>query len=168
MLSARALLAVTAAGVVLSACGDAAGAASANDPVSVVTGYMQAIGGGQQGAAKAFLQKDINDGIPLKEPTTTSRYVSQHKGAKWQIVAVPWADAHGNPLQTKDACTVTPPQGGQLCIVTVEVDTGSSKVWFHFDVENRYPPGKWEILNVTRVDTKPDDLLPNGNEAHAG
>jgi hypothetical protein len=167
MLSARALLAVTAAGVVLSACGEA-GAASANDPVSVVTGYMQAVGGGQQSAAQAFLQKDINDGIPLKEPTTTSRYVSQHKGAKWQIVAVPWADAHGNPLQTKDACTVTPPQGGQLCIVTVEVDTGSSKVWFHFDVENRYPPGKWEILNVTRVDTKPEDLLPNGNEAHAG
>jgi hypothetical protein len=164
----RALVAVTAAGLVLSACGEAAGAASANDPVSVVNGYMQAAAGGQSSAAQAFLQKDISDGIPVKEPTPASSYVSRHQGAKWQIVAVPWADAHGDPMQTKDACTVTPPQGGQLCIVTVEVDSGSSKVWFHFDVENRYPPGKWEILDVTRVDTKPSDGLPNGNEAHAG
>lgn len=168
MLSARAMLAVIAAGVVLSACGEAAGATSANDPVSVVTGYMKAAAGRQQSAAQAFLQKDISDGIPLKEPTPASSYVAQHKGAKWQVVAVPWADAHGTATQTKDACTVTPPQGGQLCIVTVEVDSGSSKVWFHFDVENRYPPGKWEILNMTRVDTKPADLLPNGSEAHAG
>jgi hypothetical protein len=159
---------VSAAGIVLSGCGEAAGGAGANDPVAVVTGYMQAVAGGQTSAAAVFLQKDINDGIPLKEPTPASSYVSQHKGAQWQIVAVPWADAAGNATQTKDACTVTPPQGGQLCIVTVEVDSGSSKVWFHFDVENRYPVGKWEIVNVTRVDTKPGDLLPNGNEAHAG
>jgi hypothetical protein len=52
--------------------------------------------------------------------------------------------------------------------VIVEVDNESSKVWFHFDTEDRYTPGKWLILNVTRVDTKPDDLLPNGNEAHSG
>ena len=168
MLSGRALLLLTAAGMALSACGEAASASSANDPVSVVQGYMQALAGGQSAAAQAFLQKDISDGIPLKEPTPATTYLSQHKGAQWEIIAVPWADAHNNPITTKDACTVTPPQGGQLCIVTVQVTSGSSKVWFHFDVENRYPPGKWEIVNLTRVDTKPDDLLPNGNEAHAG
>jgi hypothetical protein len=160
------MLLVSAAGVLVSGCGEAASASGANDPVSLVQGYMQAAAAGQSGAA--FLQKDISDGIPIKEPTPVTTYLTAHKGAQWQIVAVPWADAHNNPISTKDACTVTPPQGGQLCIVTVEVSSGSSKVWFHFDVENRYPPGKWEILNVTRVDTKPEDLLPNGNEAHAG
>jgi hypothetical protein len=55
-----------------------------------------------------------------------------------------------------------------LCIVTVEVDSGSTKVWFHFDVENRYPVGKWEIVGMSRVDTNASDLLPNGNEAHVG
>jgi hypothetical protein len=164
----RGFLALAAVGLVLSGCGEAASASSANDPVSVVKGYMQAAAGGQTSAAQAFLQKDISDGIPVKEPTPASTFLSKHKGAEWRIVAVPWADAHGNPLTTEDACTVTPPQGGQLCIVTVEVAGGSSKVWFHFDVENRYPPGKWEILNVTEVDTKPSDGLPNGNEAHAG
>ena len=153
--------------LLVSACGTAA-TTSAGDPVAVVTGYMQATVGGQATAAAAYLQKDISDGIPLQDPTPAAIYLAKHKGAKWQVVEVPWADAHGTATQTNNACTVTPPQGGQLCIVTVEVDAGSDKVWFHFDVESRYPPGKWVILNVTRVDTKPGDLLPNGNEAHAG
>ena len=100
-----------------------------------------------------------------RRPRATFPSTRERSGRSWRF---PGLTPTGHPLQTKNACTVTPPQGGQLCIVTVEVDAGSSKVWFHFDVENRYPPGKWEILNVTRVDTKPDDLLPNGNEAHSG
>src|ERR1035437_2860379 len=154
MLSARAMLAVIAAGVVLSACGEAAGATSANDPVSVVTGYMKAAAGRQQSAAQAFLQKDISDGIPLKEPTPASSYVAQHKGAKWQVVAGSLGGRPRPPPQTNDACRgapaaprppppphhrrrrrgAPPPGGGaQLCLVTVEVDSGSSKVWFHSD-----------------------------------
>jgi hypothetical protein len=85
------------------------------------------------------------------------------------VVAVPWVDpATKAPVTTKKACTVSPPQGGQLCIVTVEVASGDSKVWFHFDVEDRYTPGSWLIVGVTEVTTRPDDLLPNGNEAHSG
>jgi hypothetical protein len=162
------LLGVAAVAVALTACGDTGSAANTTDPVSTVTGYMQAaaadVAGGQP-----FLETNINDGIPLTGPTTASHYLANHKGAKWQIVAVPWVDpVSKSNVTTKKACTVLPPQGGQMCLVTAEVSSGDTKVWFHFDTEDRYTPGKWLILNVTRVDTSPTDLLPNGNEAHAG
>jgi hypothetical protein len=168
MLSVRSLPVIATAGVVLSACGGAAAAANTTDPVATVSGYMQAVQGGDAAAGQPYLEANINDGIPLKGPTTASRYMGSHKGAKWVLVAVPWVDPVTKaPVTTKKACTVPPPQGGQLCIVTVEVDSGSSKVWFHFDTEDRYTPGSWLILNVTEVSTKPDDGLPNGNEAHS-
>jgi hypothetical protein len=155
------------AAISVSACGGG-GAASAGDPVSVVTEYMKAIASGNETGAQAYLQTDVNDGIPLKGPTPASRYFAEHKGAKWQVVAVKWKDLHTKAdVTTKNACTVIAPQGGEMCLVTVEADPGGGgkKLWFHFDVENRYPPGKWVIVNVTEVDTKPDDLLPTGNEA---
>ena len=159
---------MAAAVVAMSACGEAGGSANTTNPVSTVTGYMQAVAS-DPGGGQAFLETNINDGIPLTGPTTASRYLADHKGAQWQVVAVPWVDpASKANVTTKKACTVLPPQGGQLCLVVVEVDNGSNKVWFHFDTEDRYTPGKWLILNVTRVDTRPDDLLPNGNEAHSG
>jgi hypothetical protein len=148
----------------LAGCGQTA-AASLNDPVATVTGYMEAAAKGDTNGAKQFLQTDINDGNPpATEPTTASQYLAQHKGATWKIVEVPWVNG-----TTKKACTVVPPQGGELCIVTVEIDAPEAKpVWFHFDVESRYPPGKWLIVNVTEVTTKADDGLPTGNEAHQG
>jgi hypothetical protein len=168
MLSARWILAPVA-GAVLCGCGAAAAAANTKDPVSTVEGYMQAVSGGDAAAEAPYLETNINDGIPLTGPTSASRYMASHKGAKWRVVAVPWVDpATKAPVTTKKACTVSPPQGGQLCIVTVEVASGDSKVWFHFDVEDRYTPGSWLIVGVTEVTTRPDDLLPNGNEAHSG
>jgi hypothetical protein len=165
----RSLIAITTAGLVLCGCGAAAAAANTKDPVSTVEGYMQAVSTGDAAAGQPYLQTNINDGIPITGPTTASRYMGAHKGAKWQVVAVPWVDPVTKaPVTTKKACTVPPPQGGQLCIVTVEVDSGSSKVWFHFDTEDRYTPASWLIVNVTEVTTKPDDLLPNGPEAHSG
>ena len=169
MPSARTLLATTIVGLVLSGCGAAVAAANTKDPVSTVEGYMQAVSNGDAAAGQPYLETNINDGIPLKGPTSASRFMASHKGAKWQVVAVPWVDpVTKSPVTAKKACTVAPPQGGQLCIVTVEVDSAKDKVWFHFDVEDRYTPGSWLIVNVTEVTTKPDDLLPNGNEAHAG
>jgi hypothetical protein len=148
----------------LAGCGENA-AASLSDPLSTVTGYMTAVAKGDTAGATAFLQTDINDGNPpVTEPTTASSYLAAHKGATWKIVAVPWVNG-----DTQKACTVVPPQGGALCIVTVEVDaSGAPPVWFHCDVESRYPPGKWLIVNVTEVTTKASDGLPTGNEAHQG
>ena len=149
----------------LGGCGTSATAADTKDPVSTVSGYMKAIENGDESAGKPYLETNINDGIPLTGPTPASRYLKDHKGARWQIIAVPWVDpATKAPTTTKKACTVPPPQGGQMCIVTVEVDAGSQKTYFHFDVEDRYTPGSWLIVNVTEV-AKPTDALPNGNEA---
>ena len=165
---ANALVLMTTGAVLLSGlsgCGESATAADTKDPVSTVSGYMKAIENGDEAAGKPYLETNINDGIPLTGSTPASRFMKAHKGAKWQIVAVPWVDpATKAPTTTKKACTVPPPQGGQLCIVTVEVDTGSQKTYFHFDTEDRYTPGSWLILNVTEV-AKPTDSLPSGNEA---
>ena len=150
----------------LGGCGTSATAADTKDPVSTVSGYMKAIENGDESAGKPYLETNINDGIPLTT-TSASRFMKDHKGAKWQIIAVPWVDpATKSPIETKKACTVPPPQGGQLCIVTVEVDAGSTKTYFHFDVEDRYTPGSWLIIGCTEV-AKPTDALPSGNEAFA-
>lgn len=157
-----------AAGLALLAgCGTAVGAANTKDPVSTVEGYMQAVQGGDASAGQGYLETNINDGIALTGSTTASKYMAAHKGAKWHVVAVPWVDPSTKaPVTTKKACTVLPPQGGQMCLVTVEVDSGDSKVWLHFDIEDRYTPGSWLIVNVTEV-AKPTDALPNGNEAYS-
>jgi hypothetical protein len=159
------LLTCATLGVV--SCGGGAAASGTGDPIEVVNGYMQAVSSGGDG--HQYLQTDINDGIPLADGTPASRYLKDHKGAKWSIVEIPWEDpATHKTAPNKKQCTVLPPQGGELCIVTVEVASGSSKVWFHFDVENRYPPGKWVIVGVTVVNTKPEDGLPTGPESHSG
>jgi hypothetical protein len=156
-----------ALGVVLTACGGGGAAASLDDPVAVAQGYMQAVAGGDANGGLAYLETDINDGIALTDSTTASRYMAAHKGAKWQIVTVNYPPPGGTaPVPTKKACTVVPPQGGEICIVTAQVDAGDKPVWFHFSVEKRYGSG-WHILDVDQVDTKPDNLLPTGNEAHS-
>src|SRR6202022_373206 len=107
MLSARWMLVVPVAGVALSGCGAAAAAANTKDPVSTVEGYMQAVSGGDSAAGQPYLETNINDGIPLTGPTTASRYMASHKGAKGQVVAVPWVDPVTKaPVTTKKACTV--------------------------------------------------------------
>lgn len=172
MLSARllALPALAGLGLVLAACGpNASAAASAKDPVEAVDGYMKAVEGGSKDAGAEFLQTDINDGIALKSSTSASRYLADNKGAKWQVVTVSYADPTSDTAKpTQKACLIGQPPPTQLCVVTVQVDGGPKQVWFHFAVESRYPPGVWKILNVEMVDTKPDDLLPTGNEAHKG
>ncbi len=164
-----ALLSATAGALLLSGCGGGAVAADTHDAVATVGGYMKAVAGGDSSAGQAYLETNINDGIPLAGATTASKYLSAHKGAKWEVVAIPWVDPQSKAaVTTKKACTVLPPQGGQMCLVTVQVSSGSNKTWFHFDVEDRYTPGSWLIINVTEVATSPTELLPNGNEAHSG
>ena len=167
MLSRGAVFGTLALGVVLSACGGgAAGGASLNDPVAVTEGYMGAVAGGDKNGGLQYLETDINDGIALTDSTTASRYMAAHKGAKWETVTVQYPDPGSNaPKATKKACTVTPPQGGQICIVTIQVTATDKPVWFHFNVETRYGSG-WHIVDVDQVDTRPDNLLPTGNEAH--
>jgi hypothetical protein len=164
---ARALLIATGTVLLtgLGGCGTSATAADTKDPVATVSGYMKGVENGDDSAGKPFLETNVNDGIPLTGPTPASRFLKDHKGAKWQIIAVPWVDAATkSPIETKKACTVPPPQGGQLCLVTVEVDAGSQKAYFHFDLEDRYTSGSWLIIGVTEV-AKPTDRLPTGNEA---
>jgi hypothetical protein len=165
--SLRAVALVAAAAAVLPACGTPAGAADLSDPVNVVEGYMKAVQDGKADGGQEFLEKNINDGIALTGSTSASRYIAANKGAKWQVVTVNYADPGSTTAKpTKKACLVIPPQGGMLCVVTVQVDaTGKQPVWFHFSVESRYDPG-WRIVNVDQVEGKPDNLLPTGNEAH--
>jgi hypothetical protein len=153
---------------VISACGASAGAGAANlgDPVATSEGYMKAIEGGKADGGKEFLETNINDGIALTGPTSVSKFMAANKGAKWQIDTVNYPPpGTTNPQPTKKACTVIPPQGGETCIVTVQIDA-AKPTWFHLTVETRYEPGKWHILDVDQVDGKPDNLLPSGNEAH--
>jgi TPR repeat protein len=172
MLSARRLVlpALVGLGVVLSGCGgNASAAGSATDPVEAVQGYMKAVEGGSKEGGLEFLQTDINDGIALKSSTSASRWMADHKAATWKVVDVNYADPGTDAAKpTKKACQIGQPAPGQLCVVTVQVDGGGAPkpVWFHFAVESRYPVGVWKIVQVDMVDTKPDDLLPTGNEAH--
>jgi hypothetical protein len=129
---------------------------------------MEAVAGGNKDGGITYLEANINDGIALTDATSASRFMAAHKGPKWSIVTINYPDpGSNNPKPTKKACTVQPPQGGQICIVTVQVDAGDKPVWFHFTVETRYDKG-WRIIDVDQVDTKPDNLLPTGNEAHSG
>jgi hypothetical protein len=157
---------VLAGGVVLSACGASAGTAGAtSDPVALTEAYMKAVEGGTADGGQEFLEKDINDGIPLTGATSASKYMAANKGAKWEIATVNYPDPGTTTAKpTKKACLVVPPQGGQACVVTVQVNT-AKPAWFHFAVETRYHPD-WRILDVDQVDGKPDNLLPSGNEAH--
>ncbi|MEA2646975.1 MAG: hypothetical protein QOE92_2058 [Chloroflexota bacterium] len=128
---------------------------------------MKAVEAGNKDAGKEFLQQDINDGIALTGSTSASRYMAEHKGSKWQVVTVNYAEPNSDAAQpTKKACQIGQPPPSQMCVVTVQVDGGAKPVWFHFAVEDRYPSGTEKIVNVEMVDTKPDDLLPTGNEAH--
>lgn len=166
--SLRAVALLAAAAAVLPACGTPAGATDTTDPVAVVEGYMKAVQDGKQDGGVEFLENNINDGIALTGSTSASRFVAANKGAtKWAVVTINYPDPGStSPKPTKKACTVIPPQGGQLCIVTVQVDaSGKPPVWFHFSVESRYDPG-WRIVNADQVEGKPDNLLPTGNEAH--
>jgi hypothetical protein len=154
--------------VALAACGESNAGASLSDPVQVTEGYMNAVAGGNKDGGLTYLETDINDGIALTDSTSASRFMAAHKGAKWMIVQVNYPDpGTTNPKPTKKACTVIPPQGGDICIVTVQVDADGKPTWFHFTVENRYHPGSWRIVDVDQVDQKPDNLLPAGNEAHS-
>src|SRR6202165_1998626 len=92
MLSGRWWLAMAVAGPVLSGCGGNAAAANTTDPVTTASGYMQAVAGGDGAAGQPYLETNINDGIPLKGPTTATRYMAAHKGDRWRVVAVPWVD----------------------------------------------------------------------------
>ena len=151
----------------LSACGgSSASAGTTTDPVATTEGYMKAVEGGQADGGLAFLESNILDGIALTGPTSVSKYMAANKGAKWSTATVNYPDPGStNPKPTKKACLVTPPQGGQVCVVTVQVDASGKTAYFHFSVETRYDPG-WRIMDVDQVDQKPDNLLPSGNEAH--
>src|SRR5258708_28926960 len=114
---------MAAAVVALSACGEAGGAANTTNPTSTVSGYMQAVAS-DPGGGQAFLETNINDGIPLAGPTTASRYLADHKGAQWRLVALPWVDPITKAnVTTKKACTVVPPQAGQPSLVILEGTT---------------------------------------------
>ena len=151
----------------LAACGGSSASAGATtDPIATTEGYMKAIEGGDANAGVAFLEKNISDGIALTGDTSASKFMAANKGAKWSTATVNFADPGSTTAKpTKKACLVTPPQGGQICIVTVQVDANGKTAYFHFTVESRYDPG-WRIIDVDQVDQKPDNLLPSGNEAH--
>ena len=155
-----AALAAVAGG--LGACGSAA--AGGGDPVAVAQGYIDAIKSNPSGGLQ-FLASEPTE--KLTGATALSTWVAANKGATLQIVKVPWIPPGGGTAVANDKqCLVVPPQGGQLCIVTVEAKAGGKTLYFHLDLENRYT-GKYEIINVDTV-TKPDELLPTGNEAHTG
>jgi hypothetical protein len=127
---------------------------------------MKAVAGGDKNGGLQYLETNINNGIALTDSTAASRYMADHKGAKWEVVTVNYPPPGSSaPVPTKKECLVEPPQGGKLCIVTVQVDAGQP-VWFHFSVETRYAEPNWYILDVDQVSGKPDNLLPVGNEAH--
>jgi hypothetical protein len=156
---------VLTASAALAACGSSGSAGTTTDPIATTEGYMKAIEGGKADGGQEFLETNISDGIPLTGATSASKYMAANKGAKWEVAEVSYPDPGSTTAKpTKKACLVTPPQGGQLCVVTVTVST-AKPAYFHFAVETRYDPG-WRILNVDEVDGKPDNLLPTGNEAH--
>ena len=149
--------------LVLTACGGAAAAANSGDPVAVAQAYLDAIksnpGGGLQ-----FLESESTE--KLTGPTSISRFMADNKGATAQIVEVPWIPPGGTTAApSKSECLVVPPQGGQLCIVTVQVKAGDKTRYFHLNLEMRYVPGVFQIINVDAV-SKPDELLPTGLQAH--
>jgi len=148
----------------LASCGGgAASATNSGDPVAVGQGYIDAVSSNPGGGLQ-FLESESTE--KLTGSTSLSRYMAANKGATAQILAVPWippGTTSSSPM--KKQCLVIPPQGGQLCIVTVEVKAGSKTRYFHLNLEMRYIPGVFQIINVDAV-SKPDELLPNGNEAH--
>jgi hypothetical protein len=153
-------LAVIAAAV--GACGSAS--AGGGDPVAVAQGYIDAVKGNPGGGTQ-FLASESTE--KLTGSTALSRWVAKNKGATLQIVKVPWIPPGGGVATPNDKqCLVVPPQGGTLCIVTVEAKARDKTLYFHLDLENRYT-GKYEIINVDTA-TKPDELLPTGNQAHTG
>jgi hypothetical protein len=154
-------LALSALG--FAGCGAAAGATNSGDPVAVAQGYVDAVksnpGGGLQ-----FLESESTE--KLTGSTSLSRFLASNKGASAQIVAVPWTPPGGSSSSPmKKQCLVVPPQGGQLCIVTVQVQSGGKSRYFHLNLEMRYVPGVFQIINVDAV-SKPDELLPTGLQAH--
>lgn len=155
-------LLLVASAALLSGCGDSA-SASGGDPAGVVDSYMKAVAGGNADAGQAFLEAKSDEKITK---TDAGIYMSEHKGAEWKITPVSFIPpGKTDAEQTKSACLIGQPAPAQICVVTVEVDaSGGKPVWFHFSVENRYGP--WQIIACDRVDTKPDDLLPSGSEAH--
>lgn len=148
--------------VALGACGSAS--TGGTDPVSVTQGYIDAIKSNPAGGTQ-FLASESTE--KLTGPTALSKWVAANKGATLQIVEVPWIPPGGGAASpSKQQCLVVPPQGGTLCIVTVEAKAGDKTLYFHLDLEKRYT-GKYEIINVDTA-TKPDELLPSGNQAHTG
>ena len=150
--------------VLLAACGSSGGAANTGDPVAVTQAYLDAVKSDPNGGA-AFLASETTE--KLTPPTNLSKYIADHK-ASAAIVEVPWQGPGSSaPVPSKKQCLVLPPQGGQICIVTVEVTApGKPPTYFHVNLETRYVAGKWEIIN-TDAASKPDEGLPSGNEAHA-
>ena len=124
---------------------------------------MKAVQGGDAAGGQQFLEAKSDEKITS---STAARYMADHKGATWKIVPVKYIPPGGTePQETKKACLVGQPAPAQICVVTVEVDaSGGKPVWFHLAIEQRYGP--WQIITVDRVDTKPEDLLPQGSEAH--
>ena len=154
---------VVLAPLALAACGGAATAANSGDPVAVAQGYIDAVksnpGGGTQ-----YLEAESTE--KLTGPTNFSAFMAANKGATASIVTLPWIPPGGTTAApSKKECLVVPPQGGQLCIVTVEVKAGDKVRYFHLNLEMRYIPGVFQIINVDAV-SKPDELLPTGLQAH--
>ena len=152
------------AGALVGGCGGAA-AVGGDDPVAVTKAYVQAVSANPDGG-KEFLVAEATE--KLTGSTPLSRYLASHKGAKWEIATVQFAEADTTqPVATQKACMAL----GHICIVTVGVTAGSESLYFHVQLENRpggYENGKWQIIDVEAVNGKPDNLLPSGNEAHQG
>jgi hypothetical protein len=156
-------LALGLGGLLLSACGQGA-AAGGDDPVAVVQAYMTAIQGGDASAGQAELESKSDEKIDGSTPA--SRYIAAHKGAAWKILTLNWIPPGSTAAtSTQKECLIGAPPPSQICEVVVEVDGGGGKVWFGFAVENRYGP--YQIISVDRNDTKPENLLPQGTEAHS-
>jgi hypothetical protein len=149
-------------GLGLSGCGENASAA-ADDPVAVAQAYMKAVEGGNKDGGQPYLETQSDE--KLTGDTPASRYMADHKGANWEVVAVPWVDPGtiGSPKLSKKACLIGKPAPSQICLVTLKVTAGSETAYFQFSVENRYGP--YQIIAVDRV-TDPVQALPQGNEAH--
>ena len=150
-------LVLSLASVVLASCGGgAASASNSGDPVAVSQGYVDAVKSNPAGGLQ-FLESESTEKVTGS--TSLSRYMADNKGATAQIVEVPWippGSTTSSPM--KKECLVIPPQGGQLCIVTVEVKAGSKTRYFHLNLEMRYIPGVFQIINVDAV-SKPDEQI---------
>ncbi|MGI8607949.1 MAG: hypothetical protein ACR2MY_01785 [Candidatus Dormibacteria bacterium] len=158
-------LALVGLPVALAGCGGGGGGAAANggDPVAVAQGYIDAVKTTPSGGLQ-FLESESTE--KLTGPTSLSRYLAANKGATAEILTLPWIPPGGTTgAPSKKQCLVVPPQGGQICIVTVEVKAGGKSRYFHLNLETRYVPGVFQIIDVDEV-SKPDELLPTGNEAH--